>query len=147
MVVLKHPVLVWLHQSGHSFLTLPIQLSITRTVCGQTPIYATQQKVPLNRSQVYITSFCWHHGVSLWLWRAVIPHRQSVAGRSSGCEHIALAGRFTCKWCYRWHIGAYRRTADTVPGKVWGWLTPLISVLTGHVNFCELELRCIFLKK
>lgn len=54
----------------------------------------------------------------------------------------ALAGRVTCKCCYRCYIGKYRKTADTVPGKAWAWLIPLISVLIGHVSFCELE--CLF---
>lgn len=63
-----------------------MQLSITRSVYGQTPIYTAQQNVPLIQSQVYITGLCWHCCVSLWLWRAVIPHRQSSAGRSSCCE-------------------------------------------------------------
>lgn len=33
---------------------------------------------------------------------------------------IALAGRVTCKWCYRCYIVVYRKTADSVPGKAWG---------------------------
>lgn len=33
---------------------------------------------------------------------------------------VALAGRVTCKWCYRWYTGANHKTAGTVPGKAWG---------------------------
>lgn len=37
---------------------------------------------------------------------------------------IAMAGRVTCKWCYRWHMGMYCKTAVAVPEKAWELIDP-----------------------